>query len=68
MYDAALKRTDVAHRVVLRRAFASTPKGPEGKMLEVDHKCNVTQCQRPDHMQLLTKRDNVKRRGPTRGK
>ncbi len=27
----------------------------------------MTLCQRPDHLQLLTKGDNLKRRGPTRG-
>jgi hypothetical protein len=67
MYDAAIKRMDVSHRVIWRRVYGAIPEGPNGKLLEVDHKCNVTLCQRPDHLQLLTKDDNVKRRGPTRG-
>jgi HNH endonuclease len=48
--------------VVWRRVYGPIPKGQD-----VDHKCDVTLCQRPDHLQLLTKRDNLKRRGPTRG-
>jgi hypothetical protein len=67
MYDAAIGRMDVAHRVVWRRVFGVIPKGPNGKTLEVDHVCKVTLCQRPDHLRLLTKGDNVRRRGPTRG-
>ena len=62
IYDPAIKRSNAAHLVVWRRVYGPIPRG-----LEVDHKCNVTLCQRPDHLQLLTKGDNVKRRGPTRG-
>jgi hypothetical protein len=67
MYDQATKRMDVSHRVVWRRVYGPIPRGPNGKSLEVDHQCDITLCQRPDHLQLLTKGDNVKRRGPTRG-
>ena len=62
IYDPAIKRSDAAHLVVWRRCYGPIPRG-----LEVDHKCNVTLCQRPDHLQALTKGDNLKRRGPTRG-
>ena len=48
--------------VVWRRCFGLIP--PD---LDVGHVCNVTLCQRPDRLQLLTKGDKVKRRGPTRG-
>ncbi|MGI9147997.1 MAG: HNH endonuclease [Chloroflexota bacterium] len=48
--------------MVWRQCSGPTPRGQD-----VDHTCNVTLCQRPDHLQLLTKPDNVKRRGPTRG-
>jgi hypothetical protein len=68
IYDPAIGRSDAAHRVVYRRCFGEIPKDANGKPLEVDHKCDVTLCQRPDHLQVLTKPDNVKRRGPTRGK
>jgi hypothetical protein len=61
MYDAAIGRSDAAHRVVWRRVYGAIPLG-----LDVDHLCDVTLCQRPDHPRLLTKGDNVKRRGPNR--
>jgi len=67
LYDATLKRTDYTHKVVWRRVYGPIPCGRNGKPLEVDHKCKVTLCQRPDHLQVLTKRDKVKRRGATRG-
>ncbi len=67
LYDPTLKRTDYTHKVVWRRVYGLIPLGANGRPLEVDHKCKITLCQRPDHLELLTKRDNVKRRGPTRG-
>lgn len=60
IYDPALKRTDYAHRWCERRVYGPIPVG-----LDVDHLCKVTLCQRPDHLQLLTKPDNTRRRGPT---
>jgi hypothetical protein len=62
MWDPALKRMDVTHRIVWRRVYGPIPAG-----LEVDELCEVSLCVRPDHLDLKTKRDNVKRRGPTRG-
>jgi HNH endonuclease len=67
MWDAARGRNDVSHRVVWRRVYGPVPDGPDSKPLEIDHKCDITLCQRPDHLQLLTKAANVKRRGATRG-
>jgi hypothetical protein len=67
IYDPAIKRSDLAHLVVWRRVYGPIPKGPSGKPLEVDHKCDVTLCQRPDHLRVLSGPDNTKRRGPTRG-
>jgi hypothetical protein len=67
IYDPAIKRSDAAHLVVWRRVYVPIPKAPDGKPLEVDHKCDVTLCQRPDHLRLLSKGDNLKRRGATRG-
>jgi hypothetical protein len=64
MYDAAIGKTDYVHRIVWRRAYGPIPAG-----LDVDHQCNVALCQRPDHLQLLlTKPQNTRRRGPTRGR
>jgi hypothetical protein len=62
MYNAAIGRSDYVHRVVWRRCYGPIPAG-----LEVDERCDVALCARPDHLQLLPKADNVQRRGPTRG-
>jgi hypothetical protein len=67
IYDPAIKRSDLAHLVVWRRVYGPIPRGPDSKPLQVDHKCDLTLCQRPDHLQVLTGPDNTKRRGPTRG-
>jgi hypothetical protein len=64
VYDAALGRTDYVHKVVWRRAYPDQPI-PHGQ--DVDHRCEVRLCARPDHLQILSKGDNLKRRGPTRG-
>jgi hypothetical protein len=50
LYDRRLKRTDYAHRIVWRRVFGAIPAG-----LTVDHLCRITLCQRPDHLELVTK-------------
>ncbi|HLZ30031.1 MAG TPA: HNH endonuclease signature motif containing protein [Chloroflexota bacterium] len=50
MYDPAIGKTDYVHRVVWRRCY-----GPILRGLDVDHTCNVGLCERPDHLQLLTK-------------
>ncbi len=36
-------------------------KGPVPDGLDVDHKCNVRCCVNPDHLQLLTHRENILR-------
>jgi hypothetical protein len=47
-----------AHRVVWERCF-----GPiEPPSLTVDHVCEVTLCQRPDHLQLVSRSENSRRR------
>jgi hypothetical protein len=64
VYDAALGRTDYVHKVVWRRVY---PDAPIARGQDVDHMCEVPLCARPDHLRLLSKGDNVRRRGPTRG-
>jgi hypothetical protein len=64
VYDAALGKTDYVHKVVWRRVYPDQPI-PRGQ--DVDHLCEVPLCARPDHLRLLSKGANVKRRGPTRG-
>jgi HNH endonuclease len=48
-YDAAIGRTDYTHRVVWRRVY-----GPIPPLLQVDHVCEITLCQRPDHLELVS--------------
>lgn len=57
LYDTELKRSDEAHRVVWRRVYGAIRDG-----LTVDHVCGVTLCQRPDHLELVTKAENTRRR------
>jgi len=57
LYDPAIGRSDYAHRVVWRRVYGPIPAG-----LTVDHVCRVTLCQRPDHLELVTKAENTRRR------
>jgi hypothetical protein len=57
IYDPAIGKTDYVHRVVWRRCFGPIPRGKD-----VDHVCLVTLCERPDHLQLLTKPENTRRR------
>jgi hypothetical protein len=60
-YDAELGRFDAAHRVVWRRVYGPIPNGEDGKPLTVDHRCGVTLCQRPDHLEPVTKAENTRR-------
>ena len=55
--DPTLRKSDYAHRVVWRRVYGPIPRG-----LEVDHLCEITLCQRPDHLDLVTKSENGRRR------
>jgi hypothetical protein len=56
-YDVAMGRTDYTHRVVWRRVYGPIPPG-----LQVDHVCEITLCQRPDHLELVTRAENTRRR------
>ena len=53
LYDPTPKRSDAAHRVVWRRVYGS---------IRLDHLCEVTLCQRPDHLELVPKPENTRRR------
>ena len=65
---ADVRRGDRQERLRPPRGLAAGVRAdPGGDGLEVDELCEITLCERPDHLELMTKRDNVKRRGPTRG-
>jgi hypothetical protein len=50
-----------------RRVYGLIPVGPDGQPLDGDHLGGATLCQRPDHLELVTKAANVKWRGSARG-
>lgn len=54
-------KTRPAHRISYEIAF-----GPIPKELQIDHLCRIRCCVNPDHMELVTNRQNVLRgTGPT---
>jgi hypothetical protein len=50
------KRTTQAHRVSFIAQVGPIPSG-----LEIDHLCRNRLCVRPEHMQLVTHRQNIRR-------
>lgn len=54
-YDNSGK-TARAHRLSFSIAYGSIPVGAE-----VDHLCRVRRCVRPDHLEAVTKRENILR-------
>ncbi len=59
--SAIRTRTDSVHRIVWR-CDEPIPRGQD-----VGHRCRVELCQRPDDHGLLSKPDNTRDHGPTRG-
>jgi hypothetical protein len=53
-----------SHAIGDERAFVSNRPRVRTvpKSLEVDHLCEITLCERPDHLDLVTKGDNDRRR------
>lgn len=49
-------RQILAHRFSYQIANGLIPKG-----LEIDHLCRVTNCVRPDHLEAVTHKENVRR-------
>jgi HNH endonuclease len=49
-------RTDYAHRVAHELAIGAIPD-----RFEVDHLCGVRACVRPEHLQAVSKRENLRR-------
>jgi hypothetical protein len=48
--------TTIVHRILYEKAYGAIPKG-----LECDHLCRVRCCVNPDHIELVTRRENIKR-------
>ncbi len=57
LYDPEIGRSDAAHRVVWRRVYGDIPDG-----MTVDHLCEMTLCERPDHLVLVSVPENTRRR------
>lgn len=57
------------HRVTWELAYGFPPprRDSEGNLMELDHQCKVRLCCRPDHLELITKAENIKRMHRTRG-
>ena len=51
----------LAHRLVYAHAVAPIPAG-----MQVDHLCRVTDCCRPDHLEVVTAQENIRRRDAAR--
>lgn len=50
------------HRVVWELAYGPIPKtDADGNRLEIDHQCRVRRCVKLDHLELITKSENVRR-------
>lgn len=47
---------NVAHRGIYQRLIGPVPDG-----LELDHLCRVRHCVRPDHLEPVTRAENVRR-------
>lgn len=55
-------RRQYAHRISLKLAGVSVPDSAE-----VDHRCHNTRCVNPDHLRVVTRKQNVEnKRGPRR--
>lgn len=58
-YDASMpqgRRVDWAHRVSYRRHVGAIPAG-----MELDHLCNNPPCVNPDHLEPVTRAENIRR-------
>jgi HNH endonuclease len=48
--------TTVVHKILYEQKFGPVPKG-----LELDHLCRVRCCVNPDHLETVTRRENIRR-------
>jgi hypothetical protein len=49
------------HRVVWELANGPVPRGDNGKALDLDHQCRNRLCCKPDHLEPVTRAENVRR-------
>lgn len=48
--------TTVVHKLLYEKKFGPVPKG-----LELDHLCRIRSCVNPDHLEPVTRRENLRR-------
>lgn len=54
-------------KVYVHRFAYEAFRGPIPEGFEVDHLCNIRHCVNPDHLEAVTKRENLDRRNATHG-
>jgi hypothetical protein len=57
VYVSDTKRPDWIHRVAYSELVGPIPEG-----LEIDHLCRNRACWRPDHLEAVTRAENVRRK------
>lgn len=62
-WDPVARKLKYAHRYAYEFFHGAIPKG-----LECDHTCRTPLCVNPNHIELVTHAENIRRRGPTRFK
>jgi hypothetical protein len=55
------------HRIVYMLAYGPIPNGADGKPLDLDHTCRNRRCCRLEHLEAVSRRENVQRRWRVRG-
>jgi len=50
-----------AHRFMYEERFGKIPKG-----MQIDHKCKVKNCVNPDHLEVVTGTENIRRSSVTK--
>jgi hypothetical protein len=55
------------HRVVYELTYGPIPYGEDGKQLDLDHTCRNRRCARPEHLEPVTRAENVRRRWRVKG-
>jgi hypothetical protein len=57
-----------AHRIVYQEIYGPIPLGADGKPLDLDHRRTCPRhCVRPDHLEQVSRSENVRRRWRVRG-
>lgn len=50
-----------AHRVAWEAAYGHIPKGEDARKWQLDHLCRNRACFNPNHLELVTQQENIRR-------